>query len=199
MLNGRDDFLFFRGSKPAPAVPPAGYAGERQERHLLYEGAHNIYSRLNLAKDMLDWLDRYLGPRESATLIHSPFSEIENSLRSNSSVNLTTHPAPVPRIWPHSRRQAKVRSPSLSVPTSALYGSQRDQQQMPSIATPEPPAPGIVTSQRPGSGLENSGLWRLYFPFPLAHQWQVCSAHILGILELGVFSSECSPASRSAG
>jgi len=35
---------------------------EKDKRHLLYEGAHNIYSRLDLARDMLDWLDHYLGP-----------------------------------------------------------------------------------------------------------------------------------------
>ncbi|MBP1594922.1 MAG: serine/threonine protein kinase [Acidobacteria bacterium] len=61
MQNGRDDFYFTLGASQRPLFRLLGTA-EKDKRHLLYEGAHNTYSRLDLAKDMLDWLDRYLGP-----------------------------------------------------------------------------------------------------------------------------------------
>ena len=61
MQNGRDDFLF---SVEASQLPLFRLLGTRakDKKHVLYDGAHNIYSRLDLAKDMRDWLDRYLGP-----------------------------------------------------------------------------------------------------------------------------------------
>ena len=61
MQNGRDDFLFPRESSQLPLLHLLG-TPEKDKRHLLYEGAHNIFSRPDLAKDMLDWLDHYLGP-----------------------------------------------------------------------------------------------------------------------------------------
>jgi hypothetical protein len=35
---------------------------EKDKKRMLYGGAHNIYARLDLARDMLDWMDHYLGP-----------------------------------------------------------------------------------------------------------------------------------------
>ena len=61
MQNGRDDFYFNLETSQLPLFRLLGTPG-RDKMHLLYEGAHNIYSRSDLAKDMLDWLDRYLGP-----------------------------------------------------------------------------------------------------------------------------------------
>ena len=61
MQNGRDDFFFTVEASQLPLFRLLG-TPEKDKRHLLYDGAHNIYSRLDLARDMLDWLDHYLGP-----------------------------------------------------------------------------------------------------------------------------------------
>lgn len=61
MLNGRDDYLFPVESSQKPLFRLLG-TPENHKRHVLYEGAHGIYSELIVVKDMLDWLDRYLGP-----------------------------------------------------------------------------------------------------------------------------------------
>jgi eukaryotic-like serine/threonine-protein kinase len=61
MLNGRDDYLFPLESSQLPLFRLLG-TPENHKKHILYSGAHGIYQQLDVAKDMLDWLDRYLGP-----------------------------------------------------------------------------------------------------------------------------------------
>jgi len=61
MQNGRDDFLFSVEASQLPLFRALG-TPEKDKKHILYDGAHGINARLDLAKDMLDWLDRYLGP-----------------------------------------------------------------------------------------------------------------------------------------
>jgi DNA-binding winged helix-turn-helix (wHTH) protein/dienelactone hydrolase len=61
MLNGRDDFMFPLESSQLPLYRLLG-TPEKDKKHLLYDGGHSISGQLDVAKDMLDWLDRYLGP-----------------------------------------------------------------------------------------------------------------------------------------
>lgn len=61
MLNGRDDFLFPVQSSQLPLLRLLG-TPEKDKKHLLYDGAHDVYARLELFKDMVEWLDRHLGP-----------------------------------------------------------------------------------------------------------------------------------------
>jgi hypothetical protein len=55
------DFLFPLETSQLPLFRLLG-TPEKDKKHLLYEGGHDIYLRLEVLKDMLDWLDRYLGP-----------------------------------------------------------------------------------------------------------------------------------------
>ncbi len=61
MLNGRDDFLFAVESSQLPLFRLLG-TPVSDKRHLLYEGGHGVITRLDVIKESLDWLDRYLGP-----------------------------------------------------------------------------------------------------------------------------------------
>jgi predicted esterase len=61
MLNGRDDFFFPVDASQLPLFRLLG-TPEKDKKHVLYDGTHSVYTRLDLAKDMLEWLDRYLGP-----------------------------------------------------------------------------------------------------------------------------------------
>jgi hypothetical protein len=38
---------------------------EKDKLHRIYDGGHGIFYLLEVFKDMLDWLDRYLGPVKS--------------------------------------------------------------------------------------------------------------------------------------
>ncbi len=60
MLNGRDDFLFPLESSQRPLFRLLG-TPLKDKKHLLYDGGHNIIGQLDVMKDILDWLDRYLG------------------------------------------------------------------------------------------------------------------------------------------
>jgi hypothetical protein len=61
MQNGRDDFLFPVESAQLPLFQMLG-TPEKDKKHLLYDGDHGIAGQMDVTKDMLDWLDRYLGP-----------------------------------------------------------------------------------------------------------------------------------------
>jgi eukaryotic-like serine/threonine-protein kinase len=60
MLNGRYDFFFPVESTQEPFFRLLG-SKKDQKKHLLYETSHNI-PRNELIKELLNWLDEYLGP-----------------------------------------------------------------------------------------------------------------------------------------
>ena len=60
MLNGRYDFFFPVESTQEPFFRLLG-SKKDQKKHLLYETSHNI-PRNELIKEVLNWLDEYLGP-----------------------------------------------------------------------------------------------------------------------------------------
>ena len=60
MLNGRYDFFFPVESTQDPFYQLLG-SKKDQKKHLLYDTGHNI-PRNELIKEMLNWLDQYLGP-----------------------------------------------------------------------------------------------------------------------------------------
>ncbi len=63
MQNGKDDFLFPLESSQIPLFKALGTV-EKDKKHIVYEGGHgwNTGTRLDVVKDALEWLDRYLGP-----------------------------------------------------------------------------------------------------------------------------------------
>jgi eukaryotic-like serine/threonine-protein kinase len=63
MLNGRDDFRFPLDVSQRPMFQALG-TPESDKRHVLVEGGH-VPPRAVIVKDVLAWLDRYLGPVET--------------------------------------------------------------------------------------------------------------------------------------
>jgi dienelactone hydrolase len=62
MLNGRDDSLHPVESGQNPLFKALG-TPEKDKRHVIYPGGHvDFIDRLEVVKEALDWLDRYLGP-----------------------------------------------------------------------------------------------------------------------------------------
>ena len=62
MLNGRDDSQFPVEISQNPLFKALG-TPEKDKRHIIYAGGHVDYiDRLEVVKEALDWLDRYLGP-----------------------------------------------------------------------------------------------------------------------------------------
>ena len=62
MLNGRDDFLFPVETSQKPLFEALG-TKEPDKKHVLYDGGHgNLVARPDLIGEILNWLDRYLGP-----------------------------------------------------------------------------------------------------------------------------------------
>jgi dipeptidyl aminopeptidase/acylaminoacyl peptidase len=63
MLNGRNDFLFPLHGSQLPLFRLLG-APEKDKRHVLFDGGHDLTLafRDQVIKEVLDWLDRYLGP-----------------------------------------------------------------------------------------------------------------------------------------
>jgi cephalosporin-C deacetylase-like acetyl esterase len=61
MLNGKSDFSFPLETRQIPLFNILG-TSEKDKSHLLYEGGHEIFDQKKVFRDMLDWLDRYLGP-----------------------------------------------------------------------------------------------------------------------------------------
>ena len=62
MINGRYDYVFPLESSQRPMFDLFG-TSEEHKRHVLYDTGHLVYSfrTEQIIKDMLDWLDRYLG------------------------------------------------------------------------------------------------------------------------------------------
>jgi len=66
MLNGRDDFLLPLATSQVPLFRALG-TPDSQKKHVLYDGGHiNLMTRLEVIAEVLDWLDRYLGPVPAA-------------------------------------------------------------------------------------------------------------------------------------
>jgi dienelactone hydrolase len=65
-LGGRYDFVFPVETSQAPLFKLLGTPAE-DKRHVIFEGAGHVPPRMELIREILDWLDRYLGPvRRSA-------------------------------------------------------------------------------------------------------------------------------------
>ena len=66
MLNGRDDFISPVQTSQIPFLRALG-AEEQDKRHVLYDGGHvNLQGRMDLIGEILNWLDRQLGPVTTA-------------------------------------------------------------------------------------------------------------------------------------
>ena len=62
MLNGKDDFGFPLETSQLPLFRQLG-TPEKDKKHVLFDGGHaSLLTRLEMVKEALDWLDRYLGP-----------------------------------------------------------------------------------------------------------------------------------------
>jgi dipeptidyl aminopeptidase/acylaminoacyl peptidase len=65
MLNGRDDFRFPLEVSQQPMFRALG-TPDKDKRQALVEGGH-VPTRAAIIKEILDWLDRYLGPVETTS------------------------------------------------------------------------------------------------------------------------------------
>ncbi len=61
LLGGRQDFIHPVDSAQVPLLRLLG-TPEKDKRHIIFEGGHAPLKIQVLIKDILDWLDRYLGP-----------------------------------------------------------------------------------------------------------------------------------------
>jgi hypothetical protein len=66
MINGRDDYLTPVESSQRPFFELLG-APPEDKRHALLEGGHLPPNRRAIIREVLDWLDRYLGPVATST------------------------------------------------------------------------------------------------------------------------------------
>ena len=64
MLNGADDFTFPLETSQIPLFRQLG-TPEKDKKHVVFDGGHaSVVTRLDMVKEALDWLDRYIGPVE---------------------------------------------------------------------------------------------------------------------------------------
>jgi pimeloyl-ACP methyl ester carboxylesterase len=63
LLGGRNDFYFPVETSQAPLFKLLGTPAEHK-RHVVFESAGHVPPRIELIREILDWLDRYLGPME---------------------------------------------------------------------------------------------------------------------------------------
>lgn len=62
MVNGRYDYIFPYETSQLPMFRAFGTPPEHK-RHVVFETAHSVYGHRNeMIREVLDWLDRYLGP-----------------------------------------------------------------------------------------------------------------------------------------
>ena len=76
MLNGRFDYTFPVDSSQKPYFRWLG-TPEKDKRHVVYDAAHDVMvNRTQVVKEVLSWLDQYLGPSpgESLTTARSEYS-----------------------------------------------------------------------------------------------------------------------------
>ena len=60
MVNGRYDYFFDVEKSQVPMFQLLG-APEKEKRHVVFEAGH-VVPRDLMSREVLDWLDRYLGP-----------------------------------------------------------------------------------------------------------------------------------------
>jgi pimeloyl-ACP methyl ester carboxylesterase len=61
LLGGRQDFVIPLKTAQVPCFRLLG-TPEKDKKHVIFEGGHAPLRIQTLIKDILDWLDRYLGP-----------------------------------------------------------------------------------------------------------------------------------------
>ncbi|MDA2930948.1 SUMF1/EgtB/PvdO family nonheme iron enzyme, partial [Acidobacteria bacterium AH-259-O06] len=61
MINGRDDFILSMNESQLPLFDLLGAPGDNK-RHAVVEGGHIPSDRHEMIREILDWLDRFLGP-----------------------------------------------------------------------------------------------------------------------------------------
>ena len=61
LLGGRNDFYFPVETSQVPLFKLLGTPAEHK-RHVIFEGAGHVPPRIEVIREILDWLDRYLGP-----------------------------------------------------------------------------------------------------------------------------------------
>jgi predicted esterase len=61
LLAGRNDFYYPVETSQDPLFKLLGTAAEHK-RHVVFEGAGHVPPRLEVIREILDWLDRYIGP-----------------------------------------------------------------------------------------------------------------------------------------
>jgi dienelactone hydrolase len=61
LLAGRNDFIFPVQTSQKPLFKLLGTPAEHK-RHVIFEGAGHVPPRIEVIRETLDWLDRYLGP-----------------------------------------------------------------------------------------------------------------------------------------
>lgn len=67
MINGRYDYIFPHETSQVPMFETLGTPIEHK-RHVIFEAAHGVYGHRNeMIREVLDWLDRYLGPVERSS------------------------------------------------------------------------------------------------------------------------------------
>jgi pimeloyl-ACP methyl ester carboxylesterase len=70
MINGRDDFLLPYELSQRPLFELLGAPDDRK-RHARLEGGHIPTNRLEIVREVLDWLDQQLGPVHRGTPVAS--------------------------------------------------------------------------------------------------------------------------------
>jgi hypothetical protein len=61
MINGRHDFTLLWETSQVPMFERLG-TPQTDKRHRVFESGHYPTERQEVIKEVLDWLDRYLGP-----------------------------------------------------------------------------------------------------------------------------------------
>ncbi len=66
MLGGRHDYIFPLEAAQKPMFERLGSPPD-QKRHVVFDAGHTNFPRADMIREMLAWLDRYLGPVGTAT------------------------------------------------------------------------------------------------------------------------------------
>jgi pimeloyl-ACP methyl ester carboxylesterase len=66
MIGGRHDYVFPLESSQKPMFERLGTPVD-QKRHVVFDAGHGDFPRSELIREVLGWLDRYLGPVRSST------------------------------------------------------------------------------------------------------------------------------------